>query len=173
MLRLAFGVHPDFERDWISGPALKAFMVILNRLRDAQLNIDEIIENFQFLDDWEDRYKYLIELGNSLEEFPEDRRNANSKVNGCVSQVWIISDQNNEPDPVITYRGDSDAHIVRGLIAITLAIFSGKKASEIMAIDEVSYFNEIGLQEHITPQRSNGLISMVKRIKDTAASYRS
>ncbi len=134
------------------------------------MNINEIVENFQFLDDWEDRYKYLIELGNTLEQFPEDQRNAENKVNGCVSQVWIISHQNNGPDPVIKYCGDSDAHIVKGLIAITLAIFSGKRASDIIEVDEVSYFKEIGLQEHITPQRSNGLISMVKRIKDIAAS---
>jgi len=138
-------------------------------LQDSQLNIDEIVENFQFLDDWEDRYKYLIELGNGLGEFPDDQRNSENKVNGCVSQVWIISDLSSDSDPVVTFQGDSDAHIVRGLIAVTLAIFSGKRASEISKIDETAYFNAIGLQEHITPQRSNGLISMVKRIKDTAA----
>ena len=133
------------------------------------MNIDEIVENFQYLDDWEDRYKYLIELGNGLAEFPDDQRNSRNKVNGCVSQVWIICDLSSDTDPILTFQGDSDAHIVRGLIAVTLAIFSGKKASEIREIDETAYFNEIGLQEHITPQRSNGLISMVKRIKDSAA----
>jgi cysteine desulfuration protein SufE len=142
-------------------------------LQDAQLNIDEIVENFQYLDDWEDRYKYLIELGNSLAEFPEDQRNSDNKVNGCVSQVWIISDLSSDNDPILTFHGDSDAHIVRGLIAVTLAIFSGKRASEIRKIDETTYFNEIGLQDHITPQRSNGLISMVKRIKDNAANFAS
>jgi cysteine desulfuration protein SufE len=142
-------------------------------LQDAQLNIDEIVENFQYLDDWEDRYKYLIELGNSLAEFPEDQRNSDNKVNGCVSQVWIISDLSSDNDPILTFHGDSDAHIVRGLIAITLAIFSGKRASKIREIDETTYFNEIGLQDHITPQRSNGLISMVKRIKDNAANFAS
>ena len=95
------------------------------------MNIDEIVENFQYLEDWEDRYKYLIELGNGLEDFPEDKRNADTKVNGCVSQVWITSEQNGELDPVMTFRGDSDAHIVRGLVAISLAIFSEKKASKI------------------------------------------
>ena len=134
------------------------------------VSIDEIIENFVFLDDWEDRYKYLIELGNGLNDFPDEQRNATNKVNGCVSQVWITSDKNDETDPTINFQGDSDAHIVRGLIAITLAIFSQKRASEITTIDELEYFNKIGLQEHITPQRSNGLRSMVKRIKEIAAS---
>ena len=133
-----------------------------------KLNIDEIVENFSFLDDWEDRYKYLIELGNNLDEFPEDQRDNASKVSGCVSQVWIISHESDEADPVLIFRGDSDAHIVRGLIAVTLAIFSGRRASEIVLIDEIEYFNKIGLQEHITPQRSNGLKSMVKRIKEKA-----
>ena len=136
------------------------------------MNIDDIVENFEFLEDWEDRYKYLIELGNKLEDFPEDQHNADNKVNGCVSQVWITTQQNDDADPVITIRGDSDAHIVRGLIAVTLAIFSDKRASQITAIDEIEYFNKIGLSEHITPQRSNGLKSMVKRIKDIADQQR-
>jgi cysteine desulfuration protein SufE len=138
-------------------------------LQDAPLNIEEIVENFEFLDDWEDRYKYLIELGNTLEEFPEDKRNRENKVNGCVSQVWIVSQLSDDRDPVMTFRGDSDSHLVKGLIAISLAIFSGQKASKITATDEVEYFNKIGLQDHITPQRSNGLKSMVRRIKDNAA----
>ncbi len=133
------------------------------------MDVDNIVENFQFLDDWEDRYKYLIELGNGLEEFPEDQRNSDNKVNGCVSQVWIATHLNGDADPVITFRGDSDAHIVRGLIAVTLAIFSDKRASNITTIDEVEYFNKIGLREHITHQRSNGLKSMVKRIKQIAS----
>lgn len=133
-------------------------------------DIKTITENFEFLDDWEDRYKYLIELGNALEPFPENCRNSSNKVNGCVSQVWIIANSNeDEQDPKIHFIGDSDAHIVRGLIAITLAIFSDKTASEIAAIDEQAYFQRIGLQEHITPQRSNGLRSMVNRIKQSAA----
>ena len=137
------------------------------------MDIDEIVENFRYLDDWEDRYKYLIELGNNLEDFPQDQCNENNKVNGCVSQVWITSRQDGEADPIITFKGYSDAHIVRGLIAVTLAIFSGQKASRINLIDEVEYFNKIGLQEHITPQRSNGLRSMVRRIKDSASMVKS
>ena len=131
-------------------------------------SIDEIIENFEFLDDWEDRYKYLIELGDSLPPFPTELQTADTKVQGCVSQVWIAEEVGRGPDPEIVFTGTSDAHIVRGLIAVTLAIFSGKKASEIAALDEQAFFSQLDLSEHITPQRSNGLRAMVARIKDTA-----
>jgi cysteine desulfuration protein SufE len=133
------------------------------------LDINEIIENFEFLEDWDDRYKYLIELGNGLEPFPIALQNAETKVQGCVSQVWIACRTGEGPDPKVDFIGTSDAHIVRGLIAITLAIFSGRKASEIVAIDEAAIFNKLGLSEHITPQRSNGLRSMVARIKEIAS----
>lgn len=133
------------------------------------MTIKKIIEDFEFLDDWEDRYKYLIELGNRLDDFPDASCSAENKVNGCVSQVWITSQIEESADPIINFKGTSDAHIVRGLIAVTLAIFSGRSASEISAIDETTYFSQIGLQEHITPQRSNGLRSMVQRIKEIAA----
>lgn len=133
------------------------------------MQIDDIIENFEFLDDWEDRYKYLIELGDQLKPFPESLQTSQTKVQGCVSQVWISSQNEGSHDPVINFVGTSDAHIVRGLVAITLAIFSGKKASEITTIDEQSIFSKLGLSEHITPQRSNGLRAMVARIKETAA----
>ena len=133
------------------------------------MGIDEIVENFQYLDDWEDRYKYLIELGNALDPISDSDHNDNTKVNGCVSQVWITSENDGGDDPVMHFRGDSDAHIVSGLIAVTLAIFSGRKASEVVETDEIEYFNKIGLQEHITPQRSNGLRAMVQRIKESAA----
>ena len=132
------------------------------------MNIEEIIENFEFLDDWDDRYKYLIELGDALEPFPEALQNADTKVQGCVSQVWIACKSSDENNPVLSFIGTSDAHIVRGLIAITLALFSEKRASEIIAIDEQEVFNTLDLSEHITPQRSNGLRSMVERIKEIA-----
>lgn len=131
-------------------------------------NIDEIIDNFEFLDEWEDRYKYLIELGDGLEPFPAELQTDETKVQGCVSQVWIVGMPESDEDPVITFLGTSDAHIVRGLIAVTLAIFSGKKASEILATDEQVVFKKLGLSEHITPQRSNGLRSMVARIRELA-----
>ncbi|MBL4731158.1 MAG: SufE family protein [Rhizobiaceae bacterium] len=136
--------------------------------QDSHMNIEDIIDNFEFLDEWEDRYKYLIELGNQLEPFPEAHRLDANKVQGCVSQVWVITKTENGDNPVITILGDSDAHIVRGLVAIALAIFSGKPASEILAIDEGALFDRIGLSEHITPQRSNGLRSLVARIKSDA-----
>lgn len=129
------------------------------------MDIDEIIENFQFLDDWDDRYKYLIELGSALPEFPADQQTPENKVQGCVSQVWVTSKKTDEKDPVLKFHGGSDAHIVSGLVAITFAIFSGKKASEILDIDEKKVFDSIDLSEHITPQRSNGLRSLVERIK--------
>ena len=131
-------------------------------------DIETIIEDFEFLDDWEDRYKYLIELGNQLEPLAEEEKTAATKVQGCVSQVWIVSEKSDGSDPQIRIRGDSDAHIVRGLIAVALAVFSGKPASAILATDEATVFSRLNLQEHITPQRSNGLRSMVARIKREA-----
>ncbi|MEM7214863.1 MAG: SufE family protein [Pseudomonadota bacterium] len=133
------------------------------------MNIDEIIENFEFLEDWDDRYKYLIELGAMLEEFPENLRTRENKVQGCVSQVWVTSSKSADADPVLHFRGASDAHIVSGLIAVTFAIFSDNPASKILATDENSIFDRINLSEHITPQRSNGLRALVKRIKADAS----
>lgn len=127
-----------------------------------------IRDDFAFLDDWEDRYRYIIELGNELPSFPEEARDAEHKVQGCVSQVWLLTHRTGESDPLLTFEGDSDAHIVRGLVAIMLALFSGKRASEIARIDAESVMAELGLDEHLTPQRANGLRSMVKRIKRDA-----
>jgi cysteine desulfuration protein SufE len=134
------------------------------------MSIDTIIEDFEFLDDWEDRYRYVIELGKALEPLPESERTDVNKVNGCVSQVWLYSeiDQSNPKFPHLKFVGDSDAHIVRGLIAILFAIFSKRSAEEIMKIDPVDTFTRLGLKEHLTPQRSNGLFSMVDRIKRDA-----
>lgn len=129
-------------------------------------DIDEIVENFSFLDDWDDRYGYLIELGRGLKPLDEDSKNDLNKVQGCVSQVWLVS---NEIDGQLQFRGASDAHIVSGLVAVTLALFSDRAPAEILAIDEKDTFQEIGLQEHITPQRANGLRAMVERIKAIAA----
>ncbi|MEP2704568.1 MAG: SufE family protein [Roseibium sp.] len=133
-------------------------------------SLNDILETFDFLDDWEDRYKYLIDLGKELPEFPDAERNDINKVRGCVSQVWLITTINDEAGgaPVLTFRGDSDALIVQGLVAIAMAIFSGKNAEEILKTDVESIFNTLGLQEHLTPQRSNGLKSMVGRIRTDA-----
>ena len=131
-------------------------------------NIEEIVENFEFLDDWDDRYRYLIELGNELDPLPEDARTAENKVQGCVSQVWVKTTIHDGEDPKITFQGASDAHIVSGLIAVAFAIFSDRKASEIIGTNEREIFDKIDLSEHITPQRSNGLRSLVERIKTDA-----
>ncbi|MBX3597034.1 MAG: SufE family protein [Rhizobiaceae bacterium] len=130
--------------------------------------IESIQDDFAFLDDWEDRYRYVIELGESLPEFPASAQTAQNKVPGCVSQVWLLTEVASGSDPVITYTGTSDAHIVRGLVAILLALFSGRRASEITAIDAEAVLRGLGLDEHLTPQRSNGLRSMVQRIKRDA-----
>jgi cysteine desulfuration protein SufE len=134
------------------------------------MTFDEIIENFSYLDQWDDRYRYVIELGRTLAPFPEPARTDANKVQGCASQVWLTTDV--EPDgtagPVLRFSGDSDAHIVRGLIAILLALYSGKPAQEILSIDALALFDRLGLREHLTPQRSNGLKSMVGRIRADA-----
>jgi len=134
------------------------------------MTIDEIIENFALLDEWDDRYRYVIELGRSLAPLNErDRRDAN-KVQGCASQVWLATtvEPNGQGGPVLSFVGDSDAHIVRGLIAILFVIYSGRHAREIVATDAVALFERLGLREHLTPQRSNGFRSMVERIKSDA-----
>ncbi len=135
---------------------------------NAPVNLDTILEDFEFLEDWDDRYKYLIELGNGLDPLADDEKTPASKVQGCVSQVWIVTDAGEGTDPVLTFRGDSDAHIVRGLIAVALAAYSGRKASQIAAADPDEVFGRLNLSEHITPQRSNGLRSMIKRIRSDA-----
>ncbi|QPC87187.1 cysteine desulfuration protein SufE [Mesorhizobium sp. NBSH29] len=130
--------------------------------------IKEIYDDFEFLDDWEDRYRYVIDLGQALPVFPDVDKNDATKVPGCVSQVWLTTQRGEGSDPVVTFAGDSDAHIVKGLVAIVLALFSGRKASEIMETDADLALRTLGLDEHLTPQRSNGLRSMVKRIKRDA-----
>jgi cysteine desulfuration protein SufE len=118
------------------------------------------------MEEWDDRYRYLIELGRTLPPLPEDARTEANKVRGCASQVWLSTSV--KPDgsrgPVLTFEGDSDAHIVRGLIAILFALYSGKDARHILSTDAVALFEKLGLRDHLTPQRSNGFRSMVDRI---------
>jgi len=132
--------------------------------------IDEIIDNFDLLDEWDDRYRYIIELGRSLEPLPTEAHSDANKVQGCASQVWLqtMVQPNGASGPVLHFRGDSDAHIVRGLIAILFAIYSNKPAQEILAADAIAFFERMGLREHLTPQRSNGFRSMVDRIRSDA-----
>ena len=131
-------------------------------------SLDQIIDDFAFLDEWEDRYRYVIELGKQLPELAEDKRTLENKVQGCASQVWLVSHSDGAADPVLTFEGDSDAHIVRGLVAIVLAVYSGKRASEIATTDAIEIFDRIGLVEHLSSQRANGLRSMVRRIRQEA-----
>jgi cysteine desulfuration protein SufE len=127
--------------------------------------IQDIIDNFELLDEWEDRYRYLIELGRLLEPFPDEARTAENKVQGCASQVWLTTTVDGGR---ITFAGDSDAHIVKGLVAVLIALLSGRTAAEIVDADALAVFRNLGLEEHLTPQRSNGLRSMVERMRKEA-----
>lgn len=141
-------------------------------LMSRAMNIQEIIENFDLIDDWEEKYRYLIELGQNLPKLDDSAYSEKNKVQGCVSQVWLITTSKQiDGKTHLYFAGDSDAHIVKGLIAISLAIFSGQSAEDITKTDPFAIFAEIGLNDHLTPQRSNGLASMVKRIQDDAASH--
>ena len=130
------------------------------------MTIDEIRDNFALLDDWDDRYRYVIELGRTLDPIPEAEHSQANKVQGCASQVWLSRqlDRNGADEPLLSYLGDSDAHIVRGLIAILLTLYSGRTPREVLATDALAVFDELGFREHLTPQRSNGLRAMVERI---------
>jgi cysteine desulfuration protein SufE len=138
-------------------------------LRSAT-KLDEIIESFNYLDEWEDRYRYLIELGRGLEPMDDAAHNDRNKVRGCASQVWLETRvaTDHSGSPVLYLKGDSDAHIVRGLVALVLALYSGQTASRILAFDAQGLFESLGLSTHLTPQRSNGVRSMVERIKNDA-----
>jgi cysteine desulfuration protein SufE len=133
------------------------------------MTIETIRADFALLDEWEDRYRYLIELGRGLPPFPEEKRTDANKVRGCVSQVWLASELNrNGGAPALEFQGDSDAHIVRGLVAVLLALVQGRTPEQVLAADAKALFAELGLAEHLTPQRSNGFFSMVERIRADA-----
>ena len=137
---------------------------------DTVTTLDEIVDNFSLLEEWDDRYRYVIELGRALSPLAERDRSEANKVQGCASQVWLATTvhPNGQGGPVLTFSGDSDAHIVRGLIAILFAMFSGKQARAILSTDAIAVFERLGLREHLTPQRSNGFRSMVERIRADA-----
>jgi cysteine desulfuration protein SufE len=137
---------------------------------DSLTTLDEIVDNFSLLEEWDDRYRYVIELGRGLSPLAERDRIEANKVQGCASQVWLATTvhPNGQGGPMLTFSGDSDAHIVRGLIAILFAMFSGKRARDILSTDAIAVFERLGLREHLTPQRSNGFRSMVERIRADA-----
>jgi cysteine desulfuration protein SufE len=143
----------------------------LKRLVHPLSEIETIREDFASLDDWEDRYRYVLELGHSLEPLSEEAHNEANKVRGCVSQVWLECEPrtNAAGESVLHYRGDSDSHLVRGLIAITVALFSDRTPEQIRAVDAVAAFRALGLEQHLTPQRSNGVRAMVERIRADGA----
>lgn len=134
------------------------------------LTIDEIIENFSFLDEWEERYRYVIELGKTLAPLPDAARSEVNRVRGCASQVWLesVADTETSP-PTLFWRGDSDAHIVKGLVALTLAFYAGKTPAQVLEADALGLFQSLGLAEHLTPQRSNGVRAMMERIRHDAS----
>lgn len=135
------------------------------------MKLADIRADFSVLDDWEDRYRYLIELGRALPAFPPEDKTEATKVRGCASQVWLttrLAPGEVAGKPRLVMRGDSDAHIVRGLIAVLMAIYDGKTAAEAARTDPEPVFAEFGLNEHLTAQRSNGLASMVARIRADA-----
>ncbi|MFB2550988.1 SufE family protein [Ensifer soli] len=133
----------------------------------------QILDDCAYLDDWQDRMSYVIELGRKIPDLAPEERTAANKVQGCASQVWLVTETAEAgDDPVLAFRGESDAHIVRGLVAIVLSIFSGKRASEIVETDALALFDRMGLIEYLSSQRANGLRSMVRRIQDEARARR-
>jgi len=135
-------------------------------LNDTSLT--EIVETFEFLDDWEDRYRVIIDLGKKLVPLAPEEMSDAFKVRGCQSQVWLVP--TTDADGRIHFRGDSDAHIVKGLVALMIVVFSGKTGAEIVAIDAKAILGQLGLAAHLSPMRANGLFSMVERIKEIAGS---
>jgi cysteine desulfuration protein SufE len=134
------------------------------------MDLKGLKSDFEILDDWEDRYRHVIELGRELPPFDESQRIPANKVQGCASQVWLVVNKSGPSEnPVLTFSGDSDALIVKGLVAIALMIFSGRNARDILEIDAASILDELGLTGNLTPQRSNGFASMIQRIKSFAA----
>ena len=161
--------EPRIYRNWLlaSGGRLRH----MGRMAE-HTSYDSIRDDFSFLDSWEDRYRFVMELGRALPALPDDERTEANKVRGCASQVWLASRVTGNASggaPVLHFDGDSDAHLVRGLVAILFALVQDRPADEILAIDPHAAFAELGLGEHLTPQRSNGFASMVTRIRADAA----
>lgn len=127
--------------------------------------IDDILEDFELLEEWEDRYRYVIDMGKDLDPLPEALKTGATKVQGCVSQVWLHSKLSDDTPRRLIFQGDSDAHIVRGLIAVLFRLYSDKTPEEILAVDPMGILGQLGLDAHLSPQRSNGLHSMIKRVQ--------
>ena len=133
-----------------------------------ELTVDRLIQNFEILGNWEERYRYVIDLGRKLPDLDEKYKIEDNRVKGCVSNVWLITRVHEDKTPTLEFKADSDAHIVRGLVTILLAIYSGRTAKEILAVDIKDIFQQLDLESHLSPSRSNGFFSMVERIKALA-----
>ncbi|MEM9782361.1 MAG: SufE family protein [Pseudomonadota bacterium] len=139
----------------------------------ASTRFEEIAENFELFDDWEDRYRYVIDLGKAMAPLEEAERIDVHKVEGCASQVWLVPEVEGDGDGArLHFRGDSDAMIVRGLIALLHALYSGQTLNEIRAIDAPAELGRLGLESHLSAQRSNGLKAMIRRLDTLAAGDR-
>ena len=132
------------------------------------MNVDELVESFEQLGPWEERYRYLIELGRKLPPLPEAERTEANKVRGCMSQVWLAAQATAGPSPRLELRGDSDAHIVKGLIALLFKLYENRTPREMVELDVKAVFERLGLENHITMNRRNGFYSMVERIRALA-----
>ncbi|MAC08297.1 MAG: cysteine desulfuration protein SufE [Rhodobiaceae bacterium] len=129
------------------------------------MSFNNIIDDFEFLENWEDKYKYIIDMGGSLAALKSNDYNDDNKVEGCASQVWLVVEENiKQGKTILKFKGDSDAYIVKGLIAIIFALFSEKTPSEILEIDPMSELKKLNLEENISQQRSNGLTAMINRV---------
>jgi cysteine desulfuration protein SufE len=132
------------------------------------MDAEELIERFELLDQWEDRYRYLIDLGKKLEPMTAAEKTPETKVEGCISQVWMVSETEPGTPPIVYFRGDSDSHIVRGLVAVLLLLCSGRTPQQILDTDIEKIFSQLGLEQHISPNRRNGFFAMVGRIQEHA-----
>lgn len=139
----------------------------------AQEAFEDIAETFEFLDDWEDRYRHVIDMGKAMPALEEALRVPATKVDGCASQVWLVPEVDGQgADAVIRFRGDSDAMIVRGLIAILISLYSGLTARDVLAVDAEAELARLELRDHLSSQRSNGLRAMIQRVRDLAQAAR-
>jgi cysteine desulfuration protein SufE len=136
-------------------------------------SLEELLEEFEFLDDWQDRYGYIIELGDALEPMPEEWKTEQNRVQGCVSNVWLVPEFRPGDPPTLHFAGDSDSQIVRGLVAILLMLCSDRTPGEVSGMDLEGIFDRLDLRKHLSRSRSNGFYSMIKRIKRLAEEHAS
>lgn len=130
--------------------------------------VEQLADEFDLLPDWEERIAHVIELARGLEPLSDAERTEQARVRGCVSRVWLISERRPSAPEKLFFRGDSDAHLVRGEIAMLLRVFSGRTPEEILSVDPAALFERLGLKDALTAQRSNGLFSMMRRIQEEA-----